>query len=188
MIPAPTSLISIIFRYQKFSENTKGFLYEIFSLLWDDNFSTENRDRRPFPSILEIFWYQKISETLKGSLTNFFCTVRQQLFDGKLWYSLLPPCPQLSIKFFDTRNFLKHIRGLYEKFATMRQKIINGKSWYSLPPSFIHKIFRYRYFSETQKGSSTNFFGTVRQKKLNGKSWYPLFCIKYRNVWWNWCL
>ena len=42
------------------------------------------------------------------------------------------------------------------------------------PPStlLIHKIFRCQKFSETQKGSPTNFFGTVRQQIFDRKSWY----------------
>ena len=58
-------------------------------------------------------------------------------------------------------------------FGTVRQKIFDGKSWYSLPP-LIHKLFRYRTFSETQirRVHSTKFFGTVRQKKFNKKSWH----------------
>ena len=43
------------------------------------------------------------------------------------------------------------------------------------PPStpFIHKIFQYQEFSETQKGSPMKFCGTVRQKILDRKSCYP---------------
>ena len=37
----------------------------------------------------------------------------------------------------------------------------------------IHKSFGYQEFSETPKGSPTNFFGTVRLKFFDGKSWYP---------------
>ena len=35
------------------------------------------------------------------------------------------------------------------------------------------------------QGFPYEIFGTVRQQIFNGKSWYSLFCIKYRNQWWN---
>ena len=85
----------------------------------------------------------------------------KKILDIKSWYSL-PPSPLLSIKFFDTRNFAKHRRfPLRSFFGTLRQQIFNRKSWYS---PLWHKIFQYVKLSETQKGSTTNWFGTVRQK------------------------
>ena len=47
------------------------------------------------------------------------------------------------------------------------------------PPSnpLIHKIFRYKEFSETQNGSPTKFFGTMRQKKFD-KILIPLLSKK----------
>ena len=37
-------------------------------------------------AISQHFLIPEISETLKGSFTKFFGTVRQKIFDGKLWY------------------------------------------------------------------------------------------------------
>ena len=53
--------------------------------------------------IFKFFRYRNFFETQKCSPTNFFGTARQQLFDGKSWYS-----PLLSLNFFDTGVFLKH--------------------------------------------------------------------------------
>ena len=40
------------------------------------------------PLIHKNFRYQEFSETQKGSPAKFFGTVRQQIFDEKLWHSL----------------------------------------------------------------------------------------------------
>ena len=85
----------------------------------------------------------EISETLKGSFTKFFGTVRQKIFDGNLWY------PQLSIKIFDTPNFLRHWRDAHKIFRHCETKNFRRKN--VIPPS-MHKIFRYPKFSETLKG------------------------------------
>ena len=122
--------------------------------------------------------------------TKFFGTVRQKIFDGKLWYSLL------CIKFFDTSKFLKHWRDAHEIFRhcetkNFRQKnvippfpsiklfetrnflknsrIPSGKFsalWEisaenSDMPPIIHNFFRYQKFSAKQKGSFTKFFVSV---------------------------
>ena len=55
------------------------------------------------PSLIyKFFRYRNFSETQKCSPTNFFGTVRQQLFDGQSWYSLPPP---LLLKIFTYQNF-----------------------------------------------------------------------------------
>ena len=90
------------------------------------------------------FLIPEISETLKGSLTEFFGTVRQKIFDGKLWY------PYYALKNFDTPNFLKHWRDAHEIFRHCETKI-------PPPPPLMHKIFRYPKFSDTPKCSTTKF-------------------------------
>ena len=89
-----------------------------------------------------------INETLNGSFTKFFGTVRQKIFDGKLWY------PLLCIKFFDTPNFLKHWRDDHDIFRHCETKNFRRKN--VIPPS-MHKIFRYPKLSETLKGCPRNF-------------------------------
>ena len=107
--------------------------------------------------------------------TKFFGTVRQKIFDGKLWY------PLLCIKFFDTPNFLKHWRDAHEIFRHCETK--NFRRKIVIPP-IMHKIFRYpkvsetlkggpRNFSGKQKGSFTKLFVSVQwDKNFDGKYWY----------------
>ena len=120
----------------------------------------------PAPSLSpNIFRYQKCSEKQKGSSTKFFGTVRQ-----KFWHKIviLPPFnppPLLSIKFFDTGNFVKQKVSPTKFFGTLRQQFFYRKSWYS---PLIHKIFRYQNFSPTK------FFGTLEQQIFYRKSWYSL--------------
>ena len=85
------------------------------------------------------------SETLKGSPTNIFGTVRQK----NSTENLVTP-PFLSIKFFATGNFLKHSteRFPYKIFRHCETKKFRRKIL--LLPLLIHKVFRYRNFSETQ--------------------------------------
>ena len=56
--------------------------------------------------------------------------------------------PLLSIKFFDTNNFVKHRRVPLRKFSALWDKKFSTENYE--PPPLIHKLFRYRKFSETQ--------------------------------------
>ena len=52
-------------------------------------------------------------------------------------------------------------------FGTVRQKVFDGKSWYS-PPPLIHKLFRYRKFSETQhRRLPVRNFSALWDKKIS---------------------
>ena len=55
----------------------------------------------PPPLIHKFLRYRKFSETQNVSPTKFFGTVRQQIFDGKLWYPHLSFIPNI----FRCRNF-----------------------------------------------------------------------------------
>ena len=68
-----------------------------------------------------------------GSFTKFFGTVRQKIFDGKLWY------PLLCIKFFDTPNFLEHWRDAHEFFRYYETKNFRRKN--VIPPFSSIKLF-----------------------------------------------
>ena len=41
----------------------------------------------------------------------------------------------------------------------------------------MQKMFRYQFFSETQRVSPTMFFDTVRRQVFDGKLWFPLFLL-----------
>ena len=94
----------------------------------------------------KFFRYQKYSETPKCSPTKFFGTVGQNNFDGKSWY----PPPFSSLTFFDTRYFLKHREFPRRNFSALWDKKFSKENL-DTPPPLIHKLFRYREFSETQQ-------------------------------------
>ena len=178
-------------RYPKFSETMRGCPRN-FSALWDQNFPTGKRDTPVF--ILKTFWNRIFSQKQWGSLTKVFGTVRQKIFDGKLWY------PLLSINVFDTPNFLKHWRGAHQVFrhcetkTFRRENVIppfssiklfetvyflrnSGISNESFPhcetksfrrkiviPPSKHKLFRYPNFSETLNGCPRNFLALWDKK------------------------
>ena len=129
-----------------FSETLKG-CPRIFPALWDKKFSTETCDTP--------YYAKKFSDTpnfLKHwrNAHVIFQPVRQNFFDGNLWY------PLLCIKVFDTPKFLKHWRNVHVNFQPVRQKFFDGNLWYLLlcikffdTPDFLkhwrnaHEIFRH---------------------------------------------
>ena len=116
-----------IFRYPKFFETLEGCPRNVLAL-WDQKFSTENRDTPsslPPPSYPYFFRYQIFSDTQirKVPLRNFSALWdRHFLTENRDTPSSLPP-PLLSISFFDTRKFLKQRRvPLRSIFGTVRQQ------------------------------------------------------------------
>ena len=155
-------LISIhFFSTGNFLEHsTEGFPYEVF------RYCEKNQLRRkiviPTPLSYPLhFSIPEINETLKETPTKMFGIMRQKILTENR------DTPLLGIKFFDTRNCLKHRRLLLQNCSALWEKIFDRKFWYS--PRLIHKFFRYPKFSETQKDSSTKFFVTVRQKNFGRK-------------------
>ena len=165
------------------------------SVQWDKNFGGKSW-YSPSPPPIQIFSVPEINETLKDPpLRKFFGTVRQKIFDGKLWY------PLLCIKVFDTPKFLKHWGDAHEIFRhcetkNFRRKVVipllcikffdtpnflkpwkdahetflhcetkNFRRKIVIPP-FVHKFFRYPNFSETFKGCPRNF-SALRDKKFS---------------------
>ena len=122
----PPSMHKVL-RYPKFSETLK-WCPRNFSALWDKKFSNKNCDN-PYCawkfSIPQIFW------DIEG-MPNFFGTVRQKIFDRKLWY------PLLCIKFFDIPIFPKHWSDAHEIFRHWDQKFLTERR--DTPFSFI-KLF-----------------------------------------------
>ena len=158
----PSHFFVIFFDTRIFVEHRRVPLRSL-SLLWNNKLFMEDRgkicssrnlsipefnDNNGFP--YEVFRY---SETTKPSIE-----IRYILF--------------LGIKFFDTRNFLKHRRILLPNDSVLLDKIFRRKIVILAP--LIPNIFRFQKFCETQKGSSTKFFGTVRRQISYGKSWHNL--------------
>ena len=183
-----------ILRYVKLSETQKGSSTKWFGtetkLFW-------RKILIPAPFLNpNIFRYQKFSET-RVPLRNF-SVLWDKNFDMKSWYSLPPSPPLLSMKFFDTRNLVKHRRSPLRNFSVLwdnRFSIENRDipllgikffdTWNFLTQGFLYEMIRYwDKTSETQKGSSTKFIGTVRQQFFYRKSWYsPLIhkIFRYQN-------
>ena len=88
-----------------------------------------------------------------------------KLFIANSWYS------PLRHNIFRYPSFLWNTEGFfYEKIRSCETK----RFWQKIvipATSLIPNLFQYQKFSETQKGSSTNFFGTVRLKNFDRKSW-----------------
>ena len=82
----------------------------------------------------------------------------------KSWYSLPPSPPLLSIKVFDTRNFVKHRRSPLRSFSVLWDNSFSIENR-DIPLLSI-KFFDTRIFSPTK------FFGTLRQQIFYRKSWY----------------
>ena len=130
---------------------------QIFSALWDRNFSEEKRDNLYYTwnfSIPQLLW------NIERMPTKIFGTRRPKIFAKKTCFLLL------CIKFFDTLFFLKHWRNVHKNFRQCETKIFRRK--FVLPP-IIHKIFRYLKLSGTVMGCPKKFFGIMRSKIFAGK-------------------
>ena len=138
--------------------NTEGFPYETFRFCERKNL-TKNCDTRPSSFILKTFRYPKFSETKEGSPTKLFGTVSQKLGKNNVINTPL----LLSKNIFDTRSFLKLRRVPLRIFLVLWDKNFE-KNWDTRACSFIHKIFRYPKFSETQTCSPTKLLDSVGQK------------------------
>ncbi len=76
--------------------------------------------------------------------------MRQKIFDGKSWYSPLPP---LIHTLFRYRKFseTQHRRVHLQNFSALWDKKFSTENLDTPPSPLIHKLFRYRKFSETQR-------------------------------------
>ena len=133
------------------SETLKGSFTKFFGTVRQKKI----RRKLVIPPIMHKIFRYPISWNTEGMPTKFFGTVRPKIFDGKTWY------PLVCIKFFDTPNFLKHLRVAHENFRHCETKNFRRKN--VIPPS-MHKIFRYPKISETFKGCPRNFSALWDQK------------------------
>ena len=99
-------------------------------------------------------------------LNCFFGTVRQKNF----WRKLLIILP-FTIKYFDTRLFLRHGRFPSLFFSALWDKVRWRKVMISLLLTMTFD--RYQIFAETRKGSLNIFFSTLSQKPVDGKIGNP---------------
>ena len=104
--PTPSPIHKKKLSMSDFSWNTEGFSYEMFWYCEPLYYWRTNAIPPPPPTSLmqKLFRCQKFSGIKKCFSTKCFSTVRQRSVDRNL--SEAPP-PPLSLKFFDTRNFME---------------------------------------------------------------------------------
>ena len=130
-----------------------------FSAMWDEKTSTEKSDIPHLPPIHKTFSEPKSFWNTEGFRKEVFQHCETRKFQKN---RDVPPAPMYESfryqSYFETQNgpsceVFRHCET--EKFQ--KKKVI----------SLMHKIFRYRKFSETIKSSPTKIFGPVRQKQFN---------------------
>ena len=149
---SPHPLLPKLFPYRKFSETRNGFSSKCFSTARKK--STENGVTAPsLPSLssVKFFDIRKILEHRKVPLRRF-SALWDKTFSTE---DLDTPLPLLCINFFANSNFLEHsTEGFhYELFRYCETTKIRRKILILSPPPLIHKLFRYRNFSQTQHRS-----------------------------------
>ena len=160
-------LINNFFSIPENFRKTEGFLYKAFRF----GPVRQKVPTNPWYPLLCMKMFDKRIFLKHQSVLHWNISVQwDKNFDGKSWYY----APHTLIQTFSIPEINETLKDPppppTEIFGTVRQKIFDRKSWNS-PPPLIHKLFRYRKFSETaQKGSPTKFFGTVRQKNFDRKS------------------
>ena len=145
------SIIHKIFRYLKLSGTLKGCPKKFFGNMRSKNFAGK-RDTRYYTwnfSIPQIF------RNIERKRTKLFGTVRQKVFNWKMWY------PLLCIKFFDTSIYLEHWRDAHKIFRLSETENFCRKNLISF---IIHEIFRYPNFSETLNGCPQKFSAQGEEK------------------------
>ena len=134
-----------------------------FSALWDKKFSTKILILPP--PLLPINFFATgnfLKHTAECFNYEIFRQCETKIFDGKSWYSTLPP--------------LIHTLFRYRKFSeTHRRRVplrnVSGKNFLDTPPPLLSTLPE-TFWNTAPKGSPTKFFGNVKQKTFDGKSWY----------------
>ena len=145
-----------MFRYQKFSETRKGSATIFFGAV-RQNFSIEISDM-PFLCI-RFFDARFFLKHTRVPLRNFL-VMRDKFFKRKICNTL----PLLLSKKIEITDIFWNREVIPYDFFRYCETNKLTKYRDTHPSSLIHKSVRYPKFSETHKGSPTNFFGTVRQK------------------------
>ena len=138
----PHPFLSILFSIPDIFWNTEGFPYEVFRSCDTKNFRQNHYalqiSNAPPPSPLLGMEYSDsrfFFEIQKGSPMNFFGTVRQKNSTEN------SDIPFLCIKFFDTRNFLKHWSVLQWNFSVVRLKNFERSLLHKIQKSVVELMF-----------------------------------------------
>ena len=148
----------------------KIFGWPIFINQWSPQ-TFRQRETKTFGKIVityypKFFRYQKISER-QGSPAKFLGTVRQKVFHGKSWNTLIMH------KSFGCPKFFQIIGGFSTNFRHCETKTINISVILLLS-----KTICYQNVSETQNDSPTMFSATWDKKTSTEKRDTPLFIHK----------
>ena len=138
-------LIDRVFQHENFS-GTEWCLYKKFQYCETKNI----RRKIVIIRFMHVkFRWHSFSETQKRSCTKIFGTVRQNILDGKLWYSLTPPSYPYSFaipeSFWNAEGFV------YKKNLVLWDKKNLRKNRHT--PLFVRKTFRCRKNSEIKEGN-----------------------------------
>ena len=156
MIPPP--IMHKIFRYPNFSETLKGCPRN-FSALWDQNFSTEKRDRPLF--IHKTFWNQNFSEKSRIPLRKF-----SALWDIKISTQKRDKPPLIHKFFSKPENFRKTEGFFYKAFRFGLVRLKNFDKTVMPLPLLCMKVLK-RIFLKHQNVRQWNIW-----VHWDGKSWY----------------
>ena len=173
-------LIHNLFHTRNFL-NTEKFPQEIFRYCETKIFQ---RKIVLHPIMHKIFRYPKFYETQKGYRTKFFRSCETKNFRQNRYAFQISHAPHpssvLCMEISDTRIFLTYKRVLLRIFSALWDKKISTENS-DIPFLFI-KFFDTRNFLKQRSVPQRNFL-VLRQKILN-----EVYCIKYRNLSWIWCL
>ena len=171
-----------IFRYPNFSETLKGCPRK-FSALWDQNFSTEKRDRPLF--IHKTFWNQNFSRKV-GFLYQSFRHCETLKFRLKNVMS-----PLSSINFFRYKKISGKQKGSFTKLfvSVLWDKKILTKPWCP-SPSYAWNFSIIEFFWNTKMFSNEIFGYTETENRdttpLIHKIFFPTRnFLKHRMVPWR---
>ena len=151
--------------------------HEIF---WhcETNFLTEICDTPFYILCISFFPYKKSSQTQEGRFTKFL-VLKQKIFDKTMMPSVL------CMKVFDNKYFWNTEGFPYEFFRNFEIKKISTEN--NEIPFLSRNFFDTRNFLVHRIVTQQNF--SVLWDKNFGRKVVilppPLFCIKYRNQWWN---
>ena len=128
----PAPLIPLTFLETRSFLKLGKFSLRTFSVVWDNTFSTTNRD--PAPLSTKHFHTRKFLKHRNVPPPKVSGVLRQKLFDGKFWYS-----PLFIQKVFRYRSFseTQHRRIPIQKISALWDKDFSAENL--ILPLFIHK-------------------------------------------------